>query len=148
MAIYWFWFHYPTCRNVQRPHCTVHESAWCASLPVRTLKISISFPLTLISFHKNKFLSKAKKQEETTSASSVTLDKAVRTTIRLNLNYPESVKTNPPTLTKIDHNSSEIKKKSNILCLSGCNKENASNIAVNQVNTTKFLKRKGLVLTA
>ena len=111
MAIYWFWFHYPTCRNVQRPHCTVHESAWCASLPVRTLKISISFPLTLISFHKNKFLLKAKKQEETTSASSVTLDKAVRTTIRLNLNYPESVKTNPPTLTKIDHNSSEIKKK-------------------------------------
>ena len=148
MAIYWFWFHYPTCTNVQRLHCNVHESAWGASLPVRTLKITISFSLTLISFHKNKFSLKEEKQEETTSAFSMTLGKTSRTTIRLNWNYLESVKTSPPTLTKIDLNSSEFKKKSSILCLSGCNKENASNITVNQVNTTKFLKMKGLVLTA
>ena len=75
------------------------------------LKFQSVLSLTLISLHKNKFLLKEKKQEETTSAFSMTLGKTSRNTIRLNLNYLESVKTSPPTLTKIDLNSLRIKKK-------------------------------------
>ena len=110
MAIYWFWFHYPTCTNVQRLHCTVHESAWGASLPVRTLKITISFSLTLISFHKNKFSLKEKKQEETTSAFSMTLGKTSRSTIRLNWNYLESVKTSSQHSQKLTLTLQNLKK--------------------------------------
>jgi len=51
--------------------------------------------LTLIRpLHKNSFLLKERKQGDTTSASSVTLDETPQTAIRLN--YPESVKTSHP----------------------------------------------------
>ena len=89
--------------------------------------------------HKGKFLLRDGKQEDTTSASSMTLDETPRTIIRLN--YRQSVKTSP--LTKIDPISFRHKnKRTKLLCLARCNKENASNITENQAKTTKFLKRK------